>query len=309
MSRLTGLGGRGYTAPMERVSAVYRDRIMQMMGKARLDRIITEHNVYQTANPDILPFIDGMLRELVLPGSGVDGMENLEELLEKARGGASCLLFVEHFSNFDLPVLSYLLRQESERGVEIADAVVAIAGMKLNEENPVVSAFTEAYTRIVIYPSRSLAGLDPEKDRAEIVRSNTINRAAMKALNEVKVSGKLILVFPAGTRFRPWDPSSKKGVREIDSYIKSFDHFCPIAVNGDVLRIQKGDMAEDLVCKDLVRITAGPVRSCGEFRSEARDAAEAAGTEDKKQAVVDAVMALLDKMHAEAEKKRAEALA
>lgn len=286
---------------MERISIAYRDRIMQMMGHAKLDRIVTDKNVYQTANNDILPYIDGMLDELVQPGSRIRGIEHLDELLKKAEDGASCLLFVEHFSNFDLPVLSYLLRQHGERGKAIADAIVAIAGMKLNETNPVVAAFTEAYTRIVIYPSRSLASLDPVKDKDEIIRSNGINRAAMKALNEVKKAGKLILVFPAGTRFRPWDPASKRGVREIDSYIKSFDYFCPVAVNGDVLRIQKGNMEEDLVCKDLVLISAGSVQDCKEFRSKARKAAEAAGIEDLKQATVDAIMRILDSLHEESE--------
>lgn len=289
---------------MKPISAVYRDRIMQMMGKARLDTVVTENNVYQEANKAVLPYIDGILEELMLPGSGVDGAEHLRELLQKAKEGHSCLLLVEHYSNFDLPSISYLLRKELPDGQELADAIVAIAGLKLNESNPVVAAFTEAYTRIVIYPSRSLQGLDPEKDRAEIIRSNAINRAAMKTLNEVKVSGKLILVFPAGTRFRPWDPESKRGVREIDSYIKSFEYFCPIAINGEVLRIQPGDMAEDQVTQDVVRITIGPVTSCAEFREKARAEAEAAGVEDKKQATVDKIMELLEQMHREAESRR-----
>ena len=292
---------------MEPISAVYRDKITKMMSKARLDTVITEQNVYQQANKKVLTYIDEMLEELILPGSGIDGAEHLRELLNKAKEGHSCLLLVEHYSNFDLPALSFLLRRELPGGEEIADAIVAIAGFKLNEANPVVTAFSEAYTRIVIYPSRSLQGLDPEKDHSEIVRSNAINRAAMKTLNKVKVSGKLVLVFPAGTRFRPWDPESKRGVREIDSYIKSFEYFCPVAINGDVLRVQQGDMAEDLVTQDVVRITVGPVTSCAEFRKKARSTAEAAGVEDKKQATVDAIMVLLEEMHQQAEARRPKA--
>jgi glycerol-3-phosphate O-acyltransferase len=290
---------------MERISAVYRDRIMQMMSHANPDRIVTEKNVLQEGNPAILPYIDGMLADLIQEGSGVDGAENLVDLMDKAKAGASCLLLLEHYSNFDLPAFSYLVRKGLPRGQEIADAVVAIAGMKLNEDNPVVAAFAEAYARIIIYPSRALAGLDAEKDRAEFVRSNAINRAAMKALNEVKVSGKLVLVFPAGTRFRPWAPESKRGVREIDSYIKSFDYMCLVSLNGEVLRIQKGDMAEDLLAKDVIRVGVSPVLSCAAFRDEAKGAAEKAGVEDKKQAVVDAIMAKLDVMHAEGEARRA----
>jgi glycerol-3-phosphate O-acyltransferase len=231
-------------------------------------------------------------------------MEHLLSLYEKAAAGKSCLLLVEHYSNMDLSLLSYLLSKEPEGGEAISRSLVAIAGMKLTEENPVVAAFAGAYTRIVIYPSRSLLGLDPDKDRAEIIRSNGINRAAMKALNEVKVRGKIILVFPSGTRYRPWDPNSKRGVREIDSYIKSFDYMCLVAINGEVLHVRQGGMMDDSVSRDLVRLTADPVVSCREFRDRVRAAAEAAGLEDKKQAVVDAIMARLEELHQAAEPER-----
>jgi glycerol-3-phosphate O-acyltransferase len=77
---------------------------------------------------------------------------------------------------------------------------------------------------------------------------------------------------------------------------------CPVAVNGEVLHIRQGDMMDDSVSKDLVRLTAGPVLSCADFRNRAR--AEARGIEDKKQAAVDAVMRLLEDMHNKAEPKR-----
>ena len=121
---------------------------------------------------------------------------------------------------------------------------------------------------------------------------------------EIKVSGKLILVFPSGTRYRPWDPASKRGVREIDSYIKAFDYMCPVAINGEVLHVHQGDMMEDPVSKDLVLLTAGPVRSCAAFRDQCRAEAEAAGIADKKQAVADALMGLLEEMHLQAEEER-----
>jgi glycerol-3-phosphate O-acyltransferase len=248
--------------------------------------------------------LDEMVESLILPGSGVDGLENLEELLAKAESGKSCLLCLEHYSNFDLSIFSLFVRKAGGRGQAIGDALVSIAGMKLNEDNPVVAAFAGAYSRIVIYPSRSLQGLDTEKNRAEIVRSNGINRAAMKALADLKTRGKLILVFPSGTRYRPWDPSTKKGVREIDSYIRSFDYMCCVALNGLILHVRQGDMMDDAVSRDLIRVTAGPVLSCAEFREKARAAAEAAGIEDKKQAAVDALMAELEKIHLAAEEKR-----
>jgi glycerol-3-phosphate O-acyltransferase len=211
---------------------------------------------------------------------------------------------MEHYSNLDLSLLSWFARKAGGRGPEIDKALVAIAGMKLTEENPIVATMASAYTRLVIYPSRSLTHLDAEKNRVEIIRSNAINRAAMKALTTIKTQGKIVLVFPSGTRFRPWDPSTKKGVREIDSYIRSFDYMCCVALNGEILHIHQGDMLDDLVSSDLIHVTAGKVRPCEEFREQSRAAAETVGIEDKKQAAVDAIMDELERMHITAEEKR-----
>jgi len=288
---------------METLATAFREQIKIAVSKTKADTVITEENVYQEGNTNILPLLDEMVEYVSLPGSGLDGLENLEELFEKAESGKSCLLMVEHYSNLDLSIVSCMVRNAGGRGKAVGDSIIAIAGMKLNEDNPIVAAFASAYTRIVIYPSRSLQHLDPEneKDKAEIVRSNTINRAAMKALIRHKYKGKLVLVFPSGTRYRSWDPETKKGIREIDSYVRSFDYMCFVALNGEVLKVQKTDMLNDVVEKDVVRVTAGPVISCEEFRENARNTS---ANEDKKQAVADAIMAELEKMHIAAEEKR-----
>jgi glycerol-3-phosphate O-acyltransferase len=287
---------------MEVLSSVFKDVIKEAveLAKDNISTVINEQNVYQIGKTKILPFIDKMIDALILAGSGVNGMEHLRDLLDKAKAGASCLLLLEHYSNMDLPIFSYLLRKE-QGGAEIADAIVAVAGMKLNEDNPTVAVFTGAYTRLVIYPSRSLQHLSPEEASAEIARSSTINYAAMRKLNEIKKQGKLILVFPSGTRYRSWDPSTKKGVREIDSYIKSFDNMCLVAINGELLHVRQGNMLDDLVSQNVVRFTVSPVISCEDFRTREREKAEKAGVEDKKQAVVDAIMAHLDEIHNNAE--------
>jgi glycerol-3-phosphate O-acyltransferase len=287
---------------METLSSSFKDIIKQAVAKSRAVTKVTETNVFQEGNAEIRPLLDHMVESLLLPGSGIDGMENLHALRKLNREGHSCLLLLEHYSNMDLSIFDYLVRREG--GTELSDSLVAIAGMKLTEDNPAVAAFASAYTRIVIYPSRSLAGLDPEKDKDELLRSASINRAATRALIRAKESGRVVLVFPSGTRYRPWDPSSKRGVREIDSYIRIFEYMCPVAVNGEVLHVRQGDMMEDPVSKDIVRLTAGPVISASAFRNEVREKAEAAGVEDKKQAVVDAVMNMLEEMHTAVEAKR-----
>jgi glycerol-3-phosphate O-acyltransferase len=301
---LTAILKDGYTQTMETLSSAFRDAIKQVVALSSTSTLVTEQTVYQTGHVAALPLIDGIITDLLLPGSCMSGIEHLSDLLHKARAGNSCLLLMEHYSNLDLPVFSYLLRAAGAQGIAIADALVAIAGRKLNEASPTVAAFTGAYTRIIIYPSRSLQTLDSEHDRQEIIRSNAINRAAMKTLLELRTQGKLILVFPSGTRYRPWDPSTKKGVREIDSYIKSFDYMCFVAINGELLHVRQGDMMDDYVSQDVVRFTAGPVLSCTAFRDAARARAEAAGIADKKQAAVDAIMERLEAMHNQAEEDR-----
>lgn len=283
---------------METLSTAFKDQVVQVLQYSKSFGKVSEYDVYQQAIPEIMPLLDKIADTLLLPGSGISGFEHIVDAYTKAASGKSCLLLPEHYSNMDLPIISYLLRKEGEKGKAIADALTAIAGTKLNEESPAVAAFSAAFTRIVICPSRSLQGLDAEKDKAEIGRSNAINRAAMKTLLDVKTQGKLILVFPSGTRYRPWDPSSKRGVREIDSYIKSFDYMVPIAINGEVLHIREGKMMEDTVSTDVVRITAGPILSCREFREKTRAETKAP---DKKQAVVDEIMRILDDLHRTAE--------
>jgi len=287
---------------METLATAFHEQVIKALPLSKVDTVITEKNVYQEGNKDILPLLDEMVEYLALPGSGVDGLENLEDLLARAEAGKPCLLLVEHYSNLDLSIVSTLISKAGRRGRDISSALIAVAGMKLNEDNPIVAAFAGAYTRIVIYPSRSLQELDPEKDSAEIARGHAINNAAMKALIRQKYKGKLILVFPSGTRYRSWDPTTKKGVREIDSYIRSFDYMCFVALNGQILHVQKTDMMNDVVTKDVVRVTAGPVVSCHEFREKAR--AAVGEDEDKKQAVADAIMNELEKMHIAAEEKR-----
>jgi len=287
---------------METLVSFFGGQIGRALSLSKIPTVINGDNVFQEGDPEILAILDEMVEKLILPGSGLDGLDHLEELLTLAESGKSCLLLPEHYSNLDLSIISLMVRKAGGRGSEIGKSIIAIAGMKLNEDNPAVAAFTGAYTKIVIYPSRYLSGLDANEKKAEFSRSNMINRAALKVINEQKVKGKMILIFPSGTRYRPWDPGSKKGVREIDSYIRSFDYMCLVAINGECLHIQKTDMINDEVSEDVVRVTVSPVISCAEFREKAR--ASMSEDEDKKQVVCDAVMAELEKMHIAAEEKR-----
>lgn len=263
---------------------------------------ITDKNVYQERQPGNRPHIDAIVADLLLPGSGFLHFERLVDFYNLAQDGKSCLLLMEHYSNFDIPVLFYLLEKEAGWGQKLSDSLVMIAGMKLNEESPQVFAFTEAYTRIVIYPSRSIAGIkEPELLKEEERKSKGINLAAMKELIRCKNSGKIILLFPSGTRYRPWDPSSKKGVKEVDTYLKTFDYMMMVGINGNTLTLNAHakSMVEDFVEKDVVLFTCGEPMSCNEFRDKYKDSIPQDA--DPKQFIVDRIMDHLDELHAEAE--------
>jgi glycerol-3-phosphate O-acyltransferase len=283
------------------LTEVFGSQIKKVIKVSKAPTVITEDNVYQEGDQNVLEVLDDMVEFVSLPGSRLEGMDNLEKLYKLAESGKSCLLLVEHYSNLDLSILSTFIKNAGELGEKIRNSIIAIAGMKLNEDSPIVAAFTGAYSKIVICPSRSMQNLDPEKDKDEINRVNGINRAAMKALIRNKYKGKLVLVFPSGTRYRSWEPDTKKGVREIDSYIRSFDYMCFVSLNGEVLHVQKTDMMNDMVAKDIIRVTVSPVAGCNEFRDKVL--AETA-EEDKKQAVADAIMKELEKMHIAAETER-----
>lgn len=292
-----------------RLSEKYAYLFKDLAAFARAENKIDETNIYQEANKKILPIVDSMLEENMLPGTTIEGIDHIKDFVEKVENGQHGLLLCEHYSNFDLPGLHYVLRKfGGEAGIDLAERLVAIAGMKLNEENPMVSAWAEAYSRIIIYPSRSLASItDHEKRAEEEAKSRRINMASMRALDKCKRRGQVIMVFPSGTRYRPGVPDTKRGVREIDSYLRLTDVFLPVSINGNCLRISEDDphnMMHDRVCKDKVIFAAGPAIDCKKFRDDILSTLGEDYDGDKKQVVVDKIMDILNKQHDYYEKER-----
>ena len=288
------------------VSEKYRDLIVSMLKNSSQSADITEGNTFQPGKGANRPFIEKILKELMLPQSRIEGLANILELFRLCREGKSCLILMEHYSNFDLPVLVYLLEQSGEEGRAAADSIIAVAGIKLNADSPMVLAFTEVYSRIVIYPSRTLDAIkDPGVLEEERKKSKAINRAALRELIRCKNTGHMILVFPAGTRYRPGVPETKRGLKEIDSYIKAFDYMVFIGSGGNLLRIcPDGDMKDDIIAEDTVVLKIGPVVNCEEFRG--RTHKEAPPGVDVKQFSADCVMQELEKLHGDVAELRGE---
>ncbi len=290
------------------IDAVFREVTDELIRNSREQQEIDQGRVFQRANLANRPLVDRIIGSLQLPGSTILGFDHLRELHERARKGESALLLCEHYSNFDIPNLFYLA-ERMEGGTDVTGSIVAMAGTKLNEESRFVLAFTEAYTRIVIYPARMLRAYEgtPQYED-ERIKSRTINRRALHEMIRVKHSGHIVLLFPAGTRYRPGKPESKQMLVEVDSYMKGFDSVVFVGIAGNTLTVHPtGAMDKDIPKSDVMVYAASPVISCREFRNGFREGLD--DPETAKRAVSEAVGRRLDEQHAIAEEHRTVVLA
>ena len=279
---------------------------MQKMSHAAAK--IDETKVYEEANMQLRPYMWKLLDEAFNSESGLGNLENYKDFYENVvKQGKSGLILMEHYTNLDLPGILYLLEKQGEDWAkDLSSRIVAVAGMKLNEADAGVRAFTEGFTRVVIYPTRSLNAVEgkeisEEEKIAEEQKARKINFAAMRAMDGCKKRGQVILVFPSGTRYRPGKPETKRGLREIDSYLRLFDKMILVSINGNCLRINPDnpdDMLADILEPGKCVFTASPVIDCKEFRNNILDNLPE-GVEDPKQKTVDAVMEYLEKQHTE----------
>jgi len=293
---------------MQHIDEQFRKITDQLMANSRERQAVDRDSVYQPANAANRALVDLIISQLVLPGSTIDGFDHLQELYERSQKGESCLILMEHYSNFDIPCLFYLADTISGRK-SLTESVVAMAGTKLNEESRFVLAFTEAYTRIVIYPARLLAALEgTDQYETERARSRVINRSALREMIRMKYSGHMVLLFPAGTRYRPGRPETKQPLLEVDSYIKGFDHLVFIGIAGNTLEVDPDNMEKDTPKTDVMVYAVSEVTAAAAFRQSAREQAPEGG-EDAKRAVTAAVASRFDDMHQRAEVVRDAALA
>lgn len=293
----------------EKYGSVFTEIMKLSKAAAKID----ETKVYEEANVETRKYMYKLLDDNFKADSGLGNIENFKSFYDAVtKEGKSGLILMEHYTNLDLPAILYLLEKQGEPWAkDLSSRIVAVAGMKLNEASPAVRAFTEGFTRVVIYPTRSLNALEEKKVseeelQAEEQRARKINFAAMRAMDGCKKRGQVILVFPSGTRYRPGKPETKRGLREIDSYLRLFDCMILVSINGNALRINPespDDMLSDICEPDTVTLTASPVINCKQFRNEVL-AKVPADDPDPKQKTIDHVMEVLDEIHNEVEKNR-----
>jgi len=290
----------------------YGKYFKEMLQYSKAPAKIDSTNVYQEANKDLTKYMEMLISDNILPGSGLGNVENFKEFYDAVKAGKRGLILMEHYTNLDLPEIIYFLKIHGEDwSKEFSEKIVAVAGMKLNEAGADIRVWTEGFTRVVIYPTRSLdkvgaSGASEEEKIAEEKKARAINLAAMRAMDDCKKRGQVVLVFPSGTRYRPGHPETKKGLREIDSYLRLFDIVLPVAINGNCLRINPDnpeDMVSDIVEHDKVLLTASKMLDCKAYRKQVLDSLPA-DEPDPKQKTIDGIMDILAKLHDEVEKTR-----
>jgi len=268
-----------------------------------LDRHITPDNVYQTGNRANLPIILAFLDRLLLPGSAVLGLENLDHCLTQIDAGRNILFLLEHAGNFDVPAFFALLRRADPRFHPILDRLIYIAGRKLNEESEVVKMYTEIFSRLVIVPRRELPLAPPDESAAARAahlakekEATAINRAAFRKMTLLKRQGHIFCLFPLGGRRkgRAYDVP----VKETTSYLKAFDFAYPISMKGNTLPATVGPMEREVPVQDRVVFRVGAPLTCPDYLTASRLLWEASGSPlDFEQFTVNRVMDLLDELH------------
>lgn len=279
----------------------FEKAITQIAQNAR-ETVISGKNVYRSGLRSSRKLVDSILKTILEEKSRIVQYHNLVELYKRAQEGHSCLMFMEHYSNLDFPGLMYLLTHQDAQAAKIGARIVPLTAMKLNEESPALSALTDAYTHISIFPARRIDQLILVSDgHDELKKAREINHSALKHMKALSHSGSMILMFPSGTRFKPDNPQTKRVVRVADSFLKYFDYVIFGGIAGNALIVNDPeDMLSDYVQNDTLIYSFSKVHACKKFRK----AVKAGITDGQKLGVhvAEQIEVELEAMHAIAQK-------
>jgi hypothetical protein len=266
---------------IERLSA----GIIGEMAKAYrppVERRVTPERVYQPSVPAGRAALEAFQLKLFLPGSGAEGLRNVERCLEEMGRGRTILFLADHRGNLDVPSFNSLLRGADKRYEAILDKLIYIAGRKLNESSDFVNMFAEKYSRLVVVPRREfppeIPNPTPEQQaqREEFEKeARRINRAAFRAMEKLKREGHIFVLFPTGGRIKPGEHNQP--VPETTSYLRTFDTAFLISMEGNTLPPRER-MEDERPIQAKVLYRVGPAVYTASFLDELK---EEYGSEDR----------------------------
>ena len=248
-------------------SVVFAQQLAEIFGHEPVEPVaeITPESVVRWADRRVQIHLAAMCRRLLLPNSGVVGLENLRRLVELAREGKACLICMNHRSNLDVPTLETLLEDHAESG--LFQQIIWIAGRKLEEDIGMTGLLVQCVNRVIVTPHSWFALPHADEDMHAARR---INIAAERALAKLRHEGWVFALFPTGTRIRPDDESTKQAIQQTDSFLRKFDYLMLCNIDGCTMPVT---MDRDLTHEtpQLARMiyTFGPVQRSEDWRANA----------------------------------------
>ncbi len=281
------------------------DQAKFMMHNSRMhqDTLITPENVYQPAHKSNRGILFEAVKSAHLPGSTLLGVENLKNLYDLALSGKSCIVFMEHLSNLDVPSMFVrFYEHQDEKMKEIFEKIIFIAGVKLNE-NPFVKLYTEMFSRVVLVPLTTKEKTKEDEEKLKLAKK--INIRTTRVIGELRNRGYIFLMFPSGTRYRPWKPETKRAIKETTSYLNSFEYFCCASINGNNMTPKEHeDMTREQFKKEIIVFNFSEVYESKKFIHNLTNSATYESINDKDQAkqfIADNIMLEIEKLHGKSE--------
>lgn len=226
---------------------------------------LTPANVVRWANTDVQLYFASMCRRLLLPGSGILGVENLIALLTLALQGNSCILCLNHRSNLDVPTLYTLLKDQT--GLDLFRQIIWIAGRKLEEDVGLTGLLVQGFNRVIVTPRSWMKGDHADE---ELHEAHLINVAAHRAIHDLRGQGWVFALFPGATRIRPSDESTTHAIEETDSYLKHFEFMLLGRIDGCTLPVSRDrDLTHETPTLDRMLYSFGQVMRTDAWRADA----------------------------------------
>ncbi len=226
---------------------------------------VTPDQVMFWADTAIQSYLTRLSRRLLLPGSGLDGLENLQQLVDLSAGGAACIMCLNHRSNLDVPTLCALLQDAGH--ADLFDQIIWIAGRKLQEDPGMTGMLVQAFNRVVVTPRSWIA---EHHSPDELHEGHLVNMAAHRVVHKLRHEGRVFALFPTGTRIRPGDTSTTRAIPETDTWLKSFEYMLLGYIDGCTLPVSRDqDMTRETPVLNRITISFDEVLTTDDWRRQA----------------------------------------